>query len=178
MPHLPYSIPSPYHVNVIKYDLSAANRWCSHNSLFIPRNTKKYLWKISLHEKCPYSEFFGSLFSRIWTEYADSISLYSVRIQEITDHKNFEYEQFFCRNLMVQLYYHRSLTKSIPNLLELLWVKWCVFSGFSSLFHTRSVRKLPKEFQQLPEKCPGWSVLSMDAEIYRLFFGKKTWQCF
>ena len=40
--HLPYSIPSPYHVNVIKYDLSAANRWCSHNSLFIPRNTKKY----------------------------------------------------------------------------------------------------------------------------------------
>ena len=101
LPHLPYSIPSPYHVNVIKYDLSAANRWCSHNSLFIPRNTKKYLWKISLHEKCPFSEFFWSLFSRIWPEYADFISPYSVRIQEKTDHKNSEYEQFFRRKLRV-----------------------------------------------------------------------------
>ena len=63
-------------------------------------------------------------------------------------------------------------------MLEYLWVKWCVFPGFSSLFHTRSVKKLPKEFRQLPEKCPGWSLLSINAETCRLFFGKKTWQCF
>ena len=34
-----------------------------------------------LRKKCPYSEFFWSVFSRIWTEYGEilSISLYSVR---------------------------------------------------------------------------------------------------
>ena len=41
----------------------------------------------SLREKCPYSEFFWSAFSRIWTEYGEirSISLYSVRMREKTD---------------------------------------------------------------------------------------------
>ena len=48
------------------------------------------------HKKCPYSEFFWSVFSRIWTEYGDllRISSYSVRMREKTDYKNFEYGQF------------------------------------------------------------------------------------
>ena len=38
----------------------------------------------ALHKKCPYSEFFGSLFSRIWTEYGEilCISPYWVRMRE------------------------------------------------------------------------------------------------
>ena len=50
----------------------------------------------ALREKCPYSEFFWSVFSRIWTEYGDLFrkSLYSVRMPEKTDQKNSEYEHF------------------------------------------------------------------------------------
>ena len=36
-----------------------------------------------LRKKCPYSDFFWSVFSRIWTEY-----------EENTDHKNSEYKHF------------------------------------------------------------------------------------
>ena len=41
----------------------------------------------TLREKCPYSELFWSVFSRIWTEYGDiqSISPHSVRMRENTD---------------------------------------------------------------------------------------------
>ena len=28
-----------------------------------------FLYQLALREKCPYSEFFWSVFSRIWTEY-------------------------------------------------------------------------------------------------------------
>ena len=43
-----------------------------------------------------YSDFFWSVFSRIWTEYWEtrSISLCSVRMRENTDQKNSEYRQF------------------------------------------------------------------------------------
>ena len=46
--------------------------------------------------KCPYSEFFWSVFSRIRTEYAEilRISPYSARMRENTDQKNFEYGHF------------------------------------------------------------------------------------
>ena len=49
-----------------------------------------------MHKKCPYSEFFWSLFSRIRTEYENlqSISLYSVRMQENADQKSSEYRHF------------------------------------------------------------------------------------
>ena len=40
---------------------------------------------LSLYEKCPYSEFFWSVFPRI------NISPYSVRMRENTHHKNSEY---------------------------------------------------------------------------------------
>ena len=46
------------------------------------------IWKgETLHEKCPYSEFFWSVFPHIYTEYGDLLftSPYSVRIRESTD---------------------------------------------------------------------------------------------
>ena len=42
---------------------------------------------LSLHKKCSYSEFFWSVFSRIWTEY-------SIRMQENMEEKNSEYGNF------------------------------------------------------------------------------------
>ena len=52
--------------------------------------------QISLREKCPYSEFFRSVFSRIRTEYGEirSVSPYSVQMPEDTDQKNSEYGHF------------------------------------------------------------------------------------
>ena len=44
------------------------------NNLIIGRNS--YYWKVSLREKCPYSDLFWSVFSRIGTEYGGySVSL-------------------------------------------------------------------------------------------------------
>ena len=46
--------------------------------------------------KCPHSELFWSVFSRIWTEYGETlrISPYSVRMLENTDQINSECGQF------------------------------------------------------------------------------------
>ena len=46
--------------------------------------------------KVPYSEFFWSLFSAIWTEYGEiqSVSKYSVQMWENKDKKNFQYGRF------------------------------------------------------------------------------------
>ena len=51
---------------------------------------------LTLRKKYPYSEFFWSVFSRIRTEYEEilRISLYSIRMQENTGHKNSEYGNF------------------------------------------------------------------------------------
>ena len=50
----------------------------------------------SLRKKCPHSELFWFIFSRIRTEYEEvqSISPYSVRMRENTDQNNSEYEHF------------------------------------------------------------------------------------
>ena len=55
-----------------------------------------------LRKKYPYSELFGSIFSRIRTEYGGirSISTYLVRMREITDHNNSEYGHF-SRSLLI-----------------------------------------------------------------------------
>ena len=52
--------------------------------------------RMSLRKKCPYSEFFWSVFSSIWIEYGRirSISPYSAQMQEYTDQKNSEYGHF------------------------------------------------------------------------------------
>ena len=51
---------------------------------------------LTLTEKCTYSEFFWSVFSRIRTEYGEikSIAPYSVRMRENIDQKNSEYGHF------------------------------------------------------------------------------------
>ena len=50
----------------------------------------------SLCEKCPKTEFFWSVFSRIWTEYGDLlyISPYSVQMRENKDQKNSVFGHF------------------------------------------------------------------------------------
>ena len=60
---------------------------------------------IALPEKCPYSEFFWSICSRIWTEYWEiwSIFPYSVRMRENTDQKNSEHGHFL-RSVEVRLF--------------------------------------------------------------------------
>ena len=47
----------------------------------------------TLRQKCPYSELFWSVFSRMWTEYGDilRISPYSVQMQENMDQNNSKY---------------------------------------------------------------------------------------
>ena len=49
-----------------------------------------------LCEKCPYSEFFRSVFSSLWTEYGEilCISLHSVRMRKNTGQKNSKYGHF------------------------------------------------------------------------------------
>ena len=53
------------------------------------------LWR-TLHEKCPYSEFFWSLFSCIRIEYGEiqSIFPHSVRMRENTEQKKSDYGHF------------------------------------------------------------------------------------
>ena len=60
------------------------------------RNITMQLW-CTLYEKCPNTEFFWSVFSRIWTEYGDLLrkSPYSVRIRENTDQKKLRSWTFF-----------------------------------------------------------------------------------
>ena len=56
---------------------------------------------VTLREKCPYSEFFWSVFSHICTEYGEilRVSPYSVRIRENTDQKNSQYGHFSCSGI-------------------------------------------------------------------------------
>ena len=59
-------------------------------------NTSLLSNRVSLREKCPYSEFFWSAFSHIRTEYKEilRISPYPVQVRENTDQKNSEYGHF------------------------------------------------------------------------------------
>ena len=56
----------------------------------------QHILTLTLREKCPYSEIFWSVFSRIRTEYGEirSKSLHSVRTPENGDQENSEYEYF------------------------------------------------------------------------------------
>ena len=53
----------------------------------------------SLRKKYPYSQLLWSVFSRLWTEYGETlrilrISPYSVQMRENADQNNSEYEHF------------------------------------------------------------------------------------
>ena len=71
-------------------------------------------WSPTLRKKCPYSELFWSVISRLWTEYREiqSISPYSIRMWENTDQNKFEYGHFL-RSAIVRLIYWKSFWKSI-----------------------------------------------------------------
>ena len=53
-------------------------------------------WPLSMSEKCPYSELFWSVFSRIQSEYGEirCTSPYSVRMRGNADQTNSEYGHF------------------------------------------------------------------------------------
>ena len=57
----------------------------------------------SLREKCPYSEFFWSVFSRIWTEYGEILLI--GRMRENMDQKNSEYGRFLHTAFVFSLLY-------------------------------------------------------------------------
>ena len=72
---------------------------CEQESTFssIAQMKQQHHWifpeTLTLRKKCPYSEFFWSVFSRIWTEYGEilRISPYAVRMWGNMDLKNSEY---------------------------------------------------------------------------------------
>ena len=82
--------------------------FCDYDCLHIIVNIFYTSWKITtntkLREKCSYSEFFWSVYSRIRTECGEtrSTSPYSVGMRERTEQKNSEYG-----------YFSRSVTLSI-----------------------------------------------------------------
>ena len=103
--------------NVLKFALSKSSEnaykpWKSHalHLSKLEKHSYKYCFKnmlgktislknlkrAALRKKCPYSEFFWSAFSRIWTEYRDilRISPNSVRTRENADQNNSEYGHF------------------------------------------------------------------------------------
>ena len=67
--------------------------------------TKYYMIKLTLREKCAYSELFWSVFSRIRTESGEilHISPYLVRMRENTDQNNSEYGHF-SRSVTLMIY--------------------------------------------------------------------------
>ena len=73
-------------LSIMRYDVM----WCQYLKLLF---VKIIVLHLLLREKCPYSEFFWSLFSRIQTEYGEiwCISPYSAQTQENTKQKNSEY---------------------------------------------------------------------------------------
>ena len=88
---------------------------------------------LTLREKCPYSEFLWSVFSQIPIEYGEiqSISPYSVRIRENTDHKNSEYEHF-----------SRSARLTFKNILGCILMKSAIQEKLiSKVYRTRTLQK-------------------------------------
>ena len=67
-----------------------------------------------LRDKCPYSEFFWSVFSHIRIQYREilRISPYSVRMREKTGQKNSEYEHFSC---MLFLFAYSLMHRATPK---------------------------------------------------------------
>ena len=79
------AIESPHHPYLCRSCVTAANS----DEIYL--ETFQYLR--SLRKKCPYSEFFWTVFYRIHIEYGKipSISPNSVRLRENADQKNSEY---------------------------------------------------------------------------------------
>ena len=72
-----------------------------------------------MRKKCPYSEFFWSVFFRIWTEYAKilCISPYSVQMRENMDQKNSQYGHSYAV-ITTALHYQQKTVVSKKKLLR------------------------------------------------------------
>ena len=94
---------------------TTASDFCSHSLT---------AWKskfLTLHKRCPYSEFFWSVFPSIFTEYGE---IYSVQMWKRTDQKNSEYRHFprsvihNC-NIKISIFLQKTLTCWFINILIL-----------------------------------------------------------
>ena len=76
--------------------------------------------KLSLCEKCPYSELFWSAFSRIWTEYGEilRISPYSVRMLKNVDQNNYEYGHFLHSVFIIKSFENKQLLNKKSELVN------------------------------------------------------------
>ena len=83
-------------LKIFLHDNYAHNHINNHANLHTLMNWKNPKFKKGTVEKCPYSEYFWSIFSSIWTEYRQilSISPSSVRMLENMDQKNSKYGHF------------------------------------------------------------------------------------
>ena len=99
----------------------AANWQQCYRQLF-QHNNVLFVWRkcYSLHEMCPYSEFYWSFFSRIQIEYGEirSISSYLVRMRENMDQKNAVNKHFSCSATTQEIKFSAELVK--PEKLQFL----------------------------------------------------------
>ena len=98
----------------------------------------KYLKDDALRKKCPYSQFFWSVFFRIRTEYGDilRISPYLVRMRENTDQKNSENG-------------HLSRSDDVSRtilILDIIW--WLAFENVTTIPTNKSCSRLTKNSTQ------------------------------
>ena len=83
-------------------------------------------------KKCPYSEFFRSIFSCIWKEYGEilRISPYSVRMWENTNQKNCGPPlSSISQNIFSSFFYYSSFSVSIWWESE-IWENLCLFTWY------------------------------------------------
>ena len=114
----------------------------------------KYLYRFfkskEFHEcgRCPYSEFFWSVFSLIHTEYGDLLGkcLHWVRIQENTDQKNPKYG-LFSRSVH-EYKKHKKTEFYVVHIFLLSVCKWeyrdqrnLVFYVFSTVFFPETIQR-------------------------------------
>ena len=93
--HLQRKVFTPKQKRIIRWNLTIFNfdSTVIHLSII---NDFYCFYALCTAKKCPYSELFWSVFSRIRTEYGEirSISPYSVRMQENKGQNNSDYRQF------------------------------------------------------------------------------------
>ena len=112
-------------------------RFVSSSCNYVIMQTPKILLSYALREKCPYSELFQSVFSRMRTEYGKIpiISSYSARMLENTNQNNSEYGHFLRNDVGIS---QSSSTGSIPHkCLDIL-----LTSRVAERLKTQDLRKL------------------------------------
>ena len=81
---------------------------------------KKKYWNLSgscyvLRKKCPIPSYSGPQFPRIRTEYGETHSPYSVRMQENADQNNCEYGHFLRSHVFKDFHYFCYLEELLAN---------------------------------------------------------------